>query len=282
MSSITSVCGGFLPFAIRETIESISLSCMNHLRQFQNTPQVLSFASTKVAVLQLSLDCISCPWPDGCASSLIGTLYAVTNTMKHDRDERVSVAAYKAAAVCNALIIPRAPPLVIGVRNLSHDGDQKLPRGGIDSSIAAVSYESLISGIMSDMKQKKDSKVFTGGDVDADTLLKSAARHGLKTDKSGIDHNEKVSSTEVQLSSTDDQVINVTAAASVNGSMSQSKAGIEYAFSGSANFNDSKMKSDKFNKFENQWAHSKSLKEKPSDDDDDEELPDIIDGDPDL
>ena len=185
ISSITSVCGGFIPLTIRETIESIAMSCITRLSQNKNIPLWLSIASTKVAVMRLALNCASSPWSDGCSSSLIGLLHAVASNLRYDREETVSFTAYMALSVCNTLMVPRAPPLVLATRHLSRDVDPKyvVPKsGGIDSSAAVVSYESLISGIME--KTKQDFKINNEGYAHKDTLLSSHAVLDTQTDVS--------------------------------------------------------------------------------------------------
>jgi len=294
-----------MSLATRETIESVALTCMNHLSQHENIPFVFTYASTKSAVLHLSLSCISSPWPDGCASTLIGTLRSVACVLRHDRDDSVSLIAYKAFSVCNAFMTSRAPPLVLGVRHLSHDGDHKRPHGVFESSLATLSYDSLLSGIIGDLKQKKESNVETfdstmdvlKGDENEDIPLCMDSRtvtkklddikpsiHDKTLDDLGTGLDEKVMSEGVPQIAKGDEISTVACAADKSvptmTEVSDVRAGYDYR--SSLNFNDGKLKSINFEKFSKPSAGVQgSLKEGIPDFEDDLQLPDIIDGDPD-
>lgn len=72
---------------------------------------MIKFASTSICV----------PWSDGAGSSLIGSLRRTAESLKRDNDSEVAAAAYSAICLCDAIAVPRAPPMAVITRSSGVD-----------------------------------------------------------------------------------------------------------------------------------------------------------------
>jgi hypothetical protein len=106
-----------MPIQNREMVESMAVTCLGHICSEGNGSISCSAATTKTSILQLGINCISTPWADGSASSIVGVLRQTASYLRFDRNSTVSSTAYTALSICNCLATPRATPLVIVTRD---------------------------------------------------------------------------------------------------------------------------------------------------------------------
>jgi len=113
--------GTFLPDKHRATIESIVIKCLSSLSEPLTSSISSHHSLTKMAILQLGVNILCSPWKDGGASSrgnLSTTLKRTAMYLrKNDRNINVAASASSALCVCDALMTPRSPPLVIVTRS---------------------------------------------------------------------------------------------------------------------------------------------------------------------
>ena len=82
------------------------------------------FSSVQSRVLRLSGACLSTPWNDGAASSIVRVLKDSSLKFLHDGDKTMSLAAMEALRVCDLFGTPRAPPLLFIHRTISENADR--------------------------------------------------------------------------------------------------------------------------------------------------------------
>ena len=117
MADFVAICGGFLPHSLRSLIDSLAMMCFDSILKNNQLYPILSFDSIKLALLKLGINCISVPYYDGASSPLMCIVRDMSVMLKLDRNCHVSSAAFATLSVCNALMVPRSPPLVIVKRN---------------------------------------------------------------------------------------------------------------------------------------------------------------------
>jgi len=80
--------------------------------------QILSWSPVKTSIVRLACGCVSTPWKDGSSSSssLVDLLAATAQTLKRDVDPEVSTTAAAALRICDTLAVPRAPALTYAIR----------------------------------------------------------------------------------------------------------------------------------------------------------------------
>ena len=98
-------------------IESVSTTCMEQLCSDSYGSIFCNYPSSKISVLNLGINCITSPWSDGSASSMVSTVKKYASFLKFDRNISVSSIAYTALTVCNCVATQRSPPLVIVSRD---------------------------------------------------------------------------------------------------------------------------------------------------------------------
>ena len=91
--------------------------CFDSLLKNNQSYPILSFDCIKLALLTLGRNCISVPYYDGASSPLVCIVRDVSLMLKLDRNCNVSAVAFSTLSVCNTLMVPRSPPLVIVKRN---------------------------------------------------------------------------------------------------------------------------------------------------------------------
>ena len=132
-------------------IESVTSTCLEHIRAESNGSIYCNNATTKAAILDLGINCISTPWSDGSASSITGMVRQTATYLRFDRDRSVSSTSYTALAICNCLATPRAPPLVIVTR----DKNVEALNTGMSSSFSKAIIEEGISNMKENIIEKK-------------------------------------------------------------------------------------------------------------------------------
>lgn len=98
-------------------IESVAETCLEHAASDGFGSVYFSQPSTKLSCLKLGISCVTAPWEDGSASTLLGMMKQTAASLRFDRNFAVSSLAYTAVNICNALVTARAPPLVIVKRD---------------------------------------------------------------------------------------------------------------------------------------------------------------------
>jgi len=155
--------GGFMPLPSREMVESICLTCLNHLNSYRsnNGTILFSYTDVKTSLLRLGLSCVSMPWSDGGASTLGGMLQKISSVLKFDRDETVAALASSAWCICNSNLTSRAPPLFLVTRVVGQGAignDVAKIQSQMRSSSAVLSQSNLIAGMRSAVEKGKIEK----------------------------------------------------------------------------------------------------------------------------
>ena len=156
LESALSVAGPYLDANTRSTIESVAGTCLSSLsgRSTTNAPgPTLSYSSTKCTLLKLASSCICAPWSDGAGSSLVGLLRRTAESLKRDTDGEVASAACSAICLCNAITVPRSPPMIVVSRSSGiDDGYTHMTQEGKPSRPAFTSSD-ILSGIEASRKE---------------------------------------------------------------------------------------------------------------------------------
>jgi len=156
LESALSVAGPYLDANTRSTIESVAGTCLSSLsgRSTTNAPgPTLSYSSTKCTLLKLASSCICAPWSDGAGSSLVGLLRRIAESLKRDTDGEVASAACSAICLCNAITVPRSPPMIVVSRSSGiDDGYTHMTQEGKPSRPAFTSSD-ILSGIEASRKE---------------------------------------------------------------------------------------------------------------------------------
>jgi hypothetical protein len=131
LSMTLTSCSGFLCSSIRRLIESVALSALLMLCDFERrSSSVMAWAPIKIGILHLASSCITAPWNDGSSSSLSDRLVDTAKLLECDMDLSVCHAAKEALRICDALQIPRAPALLL----VSHRAAVESGAGHLDAS----------------------------------------------------------------------------------------------------------------------------------------------------
>ncbi len=107
-------CGAFVPFETRSLIDSVILTSFSSLF---NPRSVASWPIVKVAILRLANSCLTAPWPDGAASSLVKAALLASTRCALDTDSDVAAAAKETLRIIQTQVTPHAPPLLIVTRS---------------------------------------------------------------------------------------------------------------------------------------------------------------------
>jgi hypothetical protein len=106
-------CGGFLSMSIRSLIESVAVSALSMLKESgTHRNPILTWAPSKVAVLELACSCATTPWQDGASSSIVEQLTIVARQLERDEDVGVTKCAKLSLCICDSIGVSRAPALV--------------------------------------------------------------------------------------------------------------------------------------------------------------------------
>jgi len=113
-----AVTGPYLESSTRSTIESVTATCLSDLPGYSIPGPALSYSSTICSLLRLGSSCVCAPWSDGAASRLTGPLRSAAESLKGSKDHEVSSAAYSTLCVCDAIMAPRSPPMMVVTRSV--------------------------------------------------------------------------------------------------------------------------------------------------------------------
>ena len=149
-----SVAGAYLDTHTRATLESTASLCLSGTLFEADMGPALAYSQMKCALLRLAINCISIPWSDGAASNITDVVRQVATALKGDRDKSVAMEAFSAIGLCDALMAPRSPPLVVVTRSSSHG-----TRNGGKSGRAFLSTDDILSGIEAARKEVRVAAV---------------------------------------------------------------------------------------------------------------------------
>lgn len=156
IAACLTVFGGYMSEHTRKLVESISCICLQKIKYNGIECHLLSFSETKIAILKLAISCVSTPWPDGGASSISALLLETAATLKYDQDIDVSAAAYTGISICNTVMTPRTPALVVPSSGTNVDRpDARFEMNS--NSLAISSIDSLMNGIETATKQMENN-----------------------------------------------------------------------------------------------------------------------------
>ncbi len=172
-----------MPLANREMVESIAVTCLENISAEGHGSTYCNHTTVKTSILRLGVSCISTPWSDGSASSIVSRMRRTASYLRFDRNFAVSSAAYTALTICNSLATPRAPPLVIVTRDkkIAAFGD------GMSSSFSKAALEEGIDNVRDSILQNKDEP--KQGD---EIKIKKDANPSVVRTPAGIETTEKL------------------------------------------------------------------------------------------
>ena len=112
--------GGLIPNHVRGTLDSIIQTCFSNLYSSGNS-SIIAYSHVKRAMLQLGTNCMCAPWRDGARSTISNIVRTVSEMLRNDPDVSVASMALSTLCVLDAFTTPRAPPLLVPIRD-SIDG----------------------------------------------------------------------------------------------------------------------------------------------------------------
>lgn len=77
----------------------------------------IKLSTVKRSILRLARAVIMSPWQDSGSSSLTNDIRSVASKLKLDNDVEVIASAQEVLCLCDAVILPRAPPLIVPPRS---------------------------------------------------------------------------------------------------------------------------------------------------------------------
>mmetsp|Transcript_4967 Transcript_4967/g.6419 ORF Transcript_4967/g.6419 Transcript_4967/m.6419 type:complete len:947 (+) Transcript_4967:38-2878(+) len=151
LSTCLVIFGGYMPLQHREMVESLTLQCLENIRYQRIASFFCNYKGSTISILKLGMNCASTPWPDGGASTIIDLLRSTAFELRFDRDMNVSSTAYTALNMCNSLLAPRSPPLVIVTR------DKTMSAFNNENMNTIFTTTALETGINNVAKNKKET-----------------------------------------------------------------------------------------------------------------------------
>ncbi|CAJ1966698.1 unnamed protein product [Cylindrotheca closterium] len=115
-------CGGYLDMSSRSLIDSTVLTGLVEMEKQQT---VLSSSAPTIAMLELSLCCITTPWNDGSMTSMYDSIVRIGRRCENHADVNVCKSAKSLLMVCNTVSVPRAPALLYVSRVVSNQPRQE-------------------------------------------------------------------------------------------------------------------------------------------------------------
>jgi hypothetical protein len=112
--------GGLIPNHVRGSLDSIIQTCFSNLYSSGNS-SIIAYSHVKRAMLQLGTNCMCAPWRDGARSTISNIVRTVSEMLRNDPDVSVASMALSTLCVLDAFTTPRAPPLLVPIRD-SIDG----------------------------------------------------------------------------------------------------------------------------------------------------------------
>lgn len=186
LESALSVAGPYLDVNTRSTIESVAGTCLTTLsgKSISSTAGPASFyASAKCSLMKLASTSICAPWSDGAGSSLIGLLRRTAESLKRDNDSEVAAAAYSAICLCDAITIPRSPPMAVISRSVGiEDGYAYMAQEGKPFQ-SAFTASDILGGIEAAKKEVQAATAIpTNESADQEKPKSSEKRKSKPTD----------------------------------------------------------------------------------------------------
>ena len=170
-------------------IDSMVLTCLSRNNVVSGGDPFL-FSSVQSRILRLSGTCLSTPWSDGAASSVVRVLKISALKCLHNGDETMVLSAMEALRVCDLFASPRAPPLLFVHRTINENAeryDNLAPKAIADiQSYQADSRKARVA-IEDAENRKQHEKRLREQEKEEYTLRKRTAREA--TDKSSISVN---------------------------------------------------------------------------------------------
>lgn len=125
LAAAIHVGGSFISIHCRSSIEGVLVSCLASLKSSESAT-LMKTSTTKIALLNLAKAVLCSPWRDGGSSTLHGNVYSLTLKLKFDRDMEVVFLAYELLNICDAMLLPRAPPIVVATRSAAHTSQKDI------------------------------------------------------------------------------------------------------------------------------------------------------------
>ena len=119
---------------MRGTLDSIIHTCLATLHSRAGGIAIFAYSNVKRSMLQLGMNCACVPWGDGGRSTITNVVRALSSMMRNDPDTSVASTALSTLCAIDAVMTPRAPPLLIPARSSTNESSSSAANSGISAS----------------------------------------------------------------------------------------------------------------------------------------------------